>query len=70
MADYNHSLIDAYESGVNEGMAAGLGLRSITLIGYCNFALAIWYGATMILENGYTGGTVVNILFAVMAGYM
>lgn len=70
VANYNKSLIDAYKSGVHEGLAAGLGLGSMMLIIFCSYALAVWYGAKMILERGYTGGTVINVIFAVLTGSM
>ncbi|GJS38632.1 ABC transporter B family member 21-like protein [Tanacetum coccineum] len=68
VADYKNSLIDAYNSSVNEGLAAGAGLGSMLCIMYCSYALAVWYGAKMILERGYTGGTVVNVIMAVLTG--
>lgn len=70
VADYNESLVDAYKSSVNEGLAAGLGFGSMMLIVFCSYALAVWYGAKMILERGYTGGDVVNVIFAVLTGSM
>ncbi|XP_052623558.1 ABC transporter B family member 11-like [Lactuca sativa] len=70
VADYNKSLVDAYKSGVNEGLAAGLGFGTMMLIVFCSYALAVWYGAKMILEKGYTGGDVVNVIFAVLTGSM
>ncbi|CAL8990956.1 unnamed protein product [Prunus brigantina] len=35
-----------------------------------SYALAIWFGGKMILEKGYTGGEVINIVFAVLTGSM
>ncbi|KAJ0699417.1 putative ABC transporter type 1, transmembrane domain-containing protein [Helianthus annuus] len=60
--------MDAYNSGVNEGLAAGLGLGSLVLIMYCSYAMAVWYGAKLVLEKSYTGGTVVNIILALVTG--
>ncbi|KAI3732543.1 hypothetical protein L1987_63749 [Smallanthus sonchifolius] len=70
VADYNNSLLDAYNSSVHEGLAAGLGLGSLICIMFCSYALAVWYGAKMILEKGYTGGDVLTIVFAVLTGSM
>lgn len=55
---------------MNEGLAAGLGFGTMMLIVFCSYALAVWYGAKMILEKGYTGGDVVNVIFAVLTGSM
>ncbi|KAG7995644.1 hypothetical protein I3843_01G120600 [Carya illinoinensis] len=65
---YKKSLTKAYKSGVQEGLAAGLGLGAATFIMFCSYALAIWFGGKMILEKGYTGGDVINVLFAVLTG--
>ncbi|XP_048138825.1 ABC transporter B family member 4-like isoform X2 [Rhodamnia argentea] len=70
IANYNEFLEDAYKSGVREGMAAGLGLGTALLIVFCSYAFAIWFGGKMILEKGYTGGEVLNVIMAVLAGSM
>ncbi|XP_060175041.1 ABC transporter B family member 11-like [Lycium barbarum] len=70
VANYNKSLIKAYKSGANEGLATGLGLGSLFAIIYCSYALAIWYGSRLILEKGYTGGQVLNVIIAVLTASM
>ncbi|KAM5568512.1 hypothetical protein ABKV19_016195 [Rosa sericea] len=65
---YNSSITKAYKSGVQEGLASGLGIGSVMLIIFCSYALAIWYGGKMILEKGYKGGDVINVIFAVLTG--
>ncbi|KAF8008241.1 hypothetical protein BT93_K2038 [Corymbia citriodora subsp. variegata] len=70
IATYNKFLVDAYKSGVHEGMAAGLGLGTAFFIIFCSYALAIWFGGKMILEKGYTGGQVLNVIVAVLTGSM
>lgn len=56
--NYNNSLVKAYKSGVNEGLATGMGLGAVMFIMFCSYALAVWFGAKMIIEKGYTGGQV------------
>ncbi|XVE77403.1 hypothetical protein DITRI_Ditri13aG0059800 [Diplodiscus trichospermus] len=70
ISKYNEFLVTAYRSGVHEGAAAGLGLGVATLIVFCSYALAVWFGGKMILEKGYTGGQVINVILAVMTGSM
>ena len=65
---YNNSLTKAYNSGVQEGLASGLGLGTVVFTIYCSYALAVWYGGKMILEKGYNGGDVINVIFAVLTG--
>ncbi|KAM0053899.1 putative ABC-type xenobiotic transporter [Helianthus debilis subsp. tardiflorus] len=70
VADYNKSLVVAYSSSVHEGLVAGVGLGSMTFILFCSYALAVWFGAKMILERGYTGGHVLTVIFSVLTGSM
>uniref|UniRef100_A0A251TGL4 Putative ATP-binding cassette subfamily C member 9 n=1 Tax=Helianthus annuus TaxID=4232 RepID=A0A251TGL4_HELAN len=68
--DYNKSLVDAYNSSVHQGLATGLCLGLMLLTILCSYALAFWYGAKMILEKGYTGGSVITVMIAVLTGSM
>ncbi|TVU21321.1 hypothetical protein EJB05_30949 [Eragrostis curvula] len=65
---YNKSLKSAYKSGVKEGLAAGLGMGTVMVLLFCGYSLGIWYGAKLILEKGYTGAKVMNVIFAVLTG--
>ncbi|KAF7146796.1 hypothetical protein RHSIM_Rhsim04G0106400 [Rhododendron simsii] len=67
---YNKSLVDAYKSGTHEGLAAGLGFGAVMFVAFCTYSLAIWFGAKMILDRGYTGGDVLNVIVAVLTGSM
>ncbi|KAI7750750.1 hypothetical protein M8C21_013052, partial [Ambrosia artemisiifolia] len=68
VADYNKSLVDAYNASVHESLIAGFGFGSTVFIMFCGYALSVWYGAKLIIERGYTGGDVVTIVFAVLTG--
>lgn len=72
IAVYSKFLVDAYKSGVHEGLAAGLGLGTVMLIIFGGYAMAIWYGAKLIASHkkGYDGGTVINVIMAVLTGSM
>ncbi|GJN32113.1 hypothetical protein PR202_gb20587 [Eleusine coracana subsp. coracana] len=65
---YNKSLKSAYKSGVREGLATGLGMGAVMVLLFCGYSLGIWYGAKLILEKGYTGAKVMNVIFAVLTG--
>ncbi|KAF3967837.1 hypothetical protein CMV_008211 [Castanea mollissima] len=67
---YNKKLRIAYASTVQQGLASGLGLGILLLIMFCSYALAVWYGAKLIIEKGYNGGQVFNIILAIMMGGM
>ncbi|EEF47169.1 ABC transporter B family member 11 [Ricinus communis] len=66
--NYEKFLLAAYHSGAHEGLITGLGLGLFMLILFCSYALAIWFGGKMILEKGYTGGEVINVIIAVLTG--
>ncbi|KAK4741819.1 hypothetical protein SAY87_025407 [Trapa incisa] len=70
IASYNKFIVQAYRLGVYEGSAIGLGLGIFFLTFFCCYALAVWFGGKMILEKGYTGGQVLNVIVAVLTGSM
>ena len=67
---YNEFLKTSYRSTVQQGIAMGLGIGSLLLIVFCSYALAVWYGARLIIEKGYTGGYIINVIMAIMTGAM
>ncbi|KAL4323592.1 hypothetical protein GQ457_11G002000 [Hibiscus cannabinus] len=70
ISNYNKFLVSAYKSGVYEGTAAGLGLGVLFLIVFWSYALAVWFGARMVSDRGYSGGEVITVIFAVLTGSM
>ncbi|KAK8693708.1 hypothetical protein V6N13_071279 [Hibiscus sabdariffa] len=70
ISNYDKFLVCAYRSGVYQGLVSGIGLGLIMLVVFCSYALAVWFGGRMILENGYTGGDVVSVIVAIMTGSM
>ncbi|XP_006644296.1 ABC transporter B family member 4-like [Oryza brachyantha] len=67
---YNMLIKKAYESGLQQGVINGLGLGSIILIFFSSYGLAVWYGSRLIVEKGYNGGDVINVIMAVMISAM
>ncbi|RYR01723.1 hypothetical protein Ahy_B06g080584 isoform E [Arachis hypogaea] len=70
VSSYEKRLEDAYKSGVSEGIAAGMGFGVVTCVIFCGYALAVWYGSKMIMEKGYNGGMVVNVMVAALSASM
>ncbi|KAL2326549.1 hypothetical protein Fmac_025607 [Flemingia macrophylla] len=70
VSSYSRFLSDAYKAGVQEGTIAGAGLGSVMFVIFGGYALAVWFGAKMIIEKGYTGGTVINVIVAVLTASM
>ncbi|KAF5475222.1 hypothetical protein F2P56_007052 [Juglans regia] len=67
---YNKKLRIAYTATVHQGLASGLGVGVVIAIVFCSYGLAVWYGSKLIIERGYDGGQVINVLMAVMTGGM
>lgn len=67
---YNTLTIRAYKATVLEGIATGLGTGGIFSVFFGGYSLAFWYGAKLIINEGYTGGQVVNVVFAMLTGSM
>ncbi|XP_031284461.1 ABC transporter B family member 11-like [Pistacia vera] len=70
ISNYNKFLVTAYKSGVHEGFAGGLGFGLMIALIYCSYALAVWFGGRLILNEGYTGGRVLKVIIAVLTGSM
>lgn len=67
---YNKKLNNAYSCTVEQGLASGLGLGVVLVVIFSSYGLAVWYGSKLILEKGYDGGKVINVIFALMMGGM
>ncbi|KAL8260665.1 hypothetical protein R6Q59_028618 [Mikania micrantha] len=62
---YDKSLRKAYRVEVQQGLVAGIGSGVFMFCVFCCYSLAIWFGGKMIIEQGYTGGQVTNIIIAI-----
>eukprot|EP01018_Ginkgo_biloba_P030655 Gb_29989 [translate_table: standard] len=68
VAEYDRSLRSSYKDVVYQGFAVGFALGFSLLILFYNHALALWYGYELIINQGYSGGKVINIIFSVLQG--
>ncbi|GAB4826504.1 hypothetical protein Ancab_033400 [Ancistrocladus abbreviatus] len=67
---YDTKLEVAYTATVHQGLTSGLGLGSLYFIIFGTYALTIWFGGRMIIEKGYNGGQVLNVIMSMMTGGM
>uniref|UniRef100_A0A0D3EPU9 MDR-like ABC transporter n=1 Tax=Oryza barthii TaxID=65489 RepID=A0A0D3EPU9_9ORYZ len=67
---YNKFIKKAYESALQQGVINGLGLGSIISVFFSSYGLAVWYGSRLIVERGYNGGIVINVIMAIMISAM
>ncbi|CAM8937441.1 unnamed protein product [Rhodiola kirilowii] len=65
---YSRALQNAYKAGAKEGLASGLSTGINKAVLFCSYSLAIWYGGKMISTKEYTGGDIVNVIFATFTG--
>uniref|UniRef100_A0A0E0C6J8 MDR-like ABC transporter n=1 Tax=Oryza meridionalis TaxID=40149 RepID=A0A0E0C6J8_9ORYZ len=70
IAMYNTLIKNAYKATIMEGIIGGFGIGSVFFVVYCSYALAFWYGAKLIISKGYTGGQIINVVFAILTGSM
>ncbi|EYU28160.1 hypothetical protein ABFS82_13G089300 [Erythranthe guttata] len=66
IAKYNKKLEIAYKASAKQGLVSGIGLGSMLLITFTSYAFAVWYGSRLIIDKGYNGGDVVNVILAIM----
>lgn len=70
MEKYDKRLKVAYAATVKQGVVSGVGVGAALLIVFFSYAIATWYGAKLVIEKGYDGGKIVNIMFCVIGGGM
>ncbi|KAJ3070700.1 ATP-binding cassette, sub-B (MDR TAP), member 4, partial [Quaeritorhiza haematococci] len=67
-ARYASKLADAEKIGLKKAWYNGFGLATIMAVIFCSYALAFWYGSTLIPQGIMTGGEVVNVFFSIIIG--
>jgi ATP-binding cassette subfamily B (MDR/TAP) protein 1 len=66
--EYDQALSAPLQVGIKQGFYGGFTTGMANLVAYCGYALAMWYGATRVADGAYTGGEVLNVLFAALIG--
>ncbi|KAF5752776.1 hypothetical protein HS088_TW01G00694 [Tripterygium wilfordii] len=67
---YNSKLGIASAAMVKQGLTSGFGIGTLLLVFFSSYGLAVWYGSKLIIERGYEGGQVINVVLAIMIGGM
>ncbi|KAK1172557.1 hypothetical protein AOXY_G5169 [Acipenser oxyrinchus oxyrinchus] len=65
---YHKNLEDAKNIGIKKAVSLNISKGFAFFVIYASYALAFWYGSTLILDEGYTIGKVLMIFFAVIIG--
>ncbi|KAM6152196.1 ATP-dependent translocase ABCB1-like [Erethizon dorsatum] len=65
---YNNNLEDAKRIGIKKAITANISIGFAFLLIYASYALAFWYGTTLVLSNEYSIGQVLTVFFSVLIG--
>ncbi|KAJ3597609.1 hypothetical protein NHX12_001132 [Muraenolepis orangiensis] len=65
---YHKNLEDAKIMGIKKALSANIAMGFTFLIIYLSYALAFWYGSTLVLSDEYTIGSVLIVFFTVLTG--
>ncbi|XP_070822421.1 ATP-dependent translocase ABCB1 [Chaetodon trifascialis] len=65
---YNKNLENAKTVGIKKAMSSNFAMGITFLMIYLSYALAFWYGSTLVQSQEYTIGTVLTVFFVVLIG--
>lgn len=58
---YHKNLRDAKDVGIKKAISSNIAMGFTFLMIYLSYALAFWYGSTLILSNEYTIGNLLTV---------
>ncbi|XP_077431421.1 ATP-dependent translocase ABCB1-like isoform X1 [Vanacampus margaritifer] len=65
---YRKNLEEAKNMGIKKAMSSNTAMGFTYMMIFLSYALAFWYGSTLVLSKEYTTGTVLTVLFALIFG--
>ncbi|OVA00084.1 ABC transporter [Macleaya cordata] len=65
---YNKILPKTYIFMTRQALASGMGFGVPIAVLYSFYGLAMWYGSKLIVEKGFDGGNITNIIFSLAVG--
>lgn len=65
---YHKNLRDAKDVGIKKALSSNIAMGFTFLMIYLSYALAFWYGSTLILSFEYTVGNLLTVFFVVLIG--
>uniref|UniRef100_A0A8C6YQ13 Phosphatidylcholine translocator ABCB4-like n=1 Tax=Nothoprocta perdicaria TaxID=30464 RepID=A0A8C6YQ13_NOTPE len=65
---YQKNLEDAKRIGIKKAISANISMGIAFFLIYASYALAFWYGTTLILSHEYTLGKVFTVFFSILVG--
>ncbi|XP_072707607.1 ATP-dependent translocase ABCB1 isoform X2 [Ciconia boyciana] len=65
---YHENLEDAKRIGIKKAITSNISMGAAFFLIYASYALAFWYGTTLVLTDDYTIGNVLTVFFSVLIG--
>ncbi|XP_005388031.1 PREDICTED: multidrug resistance protein 1 [Chinchilla lanigera] len=65
---YNKNLEEAKRIGIKKAITANISIGAAFLLIYASYALAFWYGTSLVLSREYSIGQVLTVFFSVLIG--
>ncbi|EDL84316.1 rCG41101 [Rattus norvegicus] len=65
---YNKNLEEAKRVGIKKAITANISIGIAYLLVYASYALAFWYGTSLVLSNEYSIGQVLTVFFSILLG--
>uniref|UniRef100_A0A8C4KYR4 ATP binding cassette subfamily B member 1 n=1 Tax=Equus asinus asinus TaxID=83772 RepID=A0A8C4KYR4_EQUAS len=65
---YNKNLEEAKRIGIKKAITANISMGAAFLLIYASYALAFWYGTSLVLSGEYSIGQVLTVFFSVLIG--
>uniref|UniRef100_A0A8C0L9T3 ATP binding cassette subfamily B member 1 n=1 Tax=Canis lupus dingo TaxID=286419 RepID=A0A8C0L9T3_CANLU len=65
---YNKNLEEAKRIGIKKAITANISIGAAFLLIYASYALAFWYGTSLVLSSEYSIGQVLTVFFSVLIG--
>ncbi|KAL6034361.1 hypothetical protein STEG23_030529, partial [Scotinomys teguina] len=65
---YNNNLEEAKRLGIKKAITSNISMGAAFLLIYASYALAFWYGTSLVLSKEYSIGQVLTVFFSVLIG--
>ncbi|CAO2617616.1 Multidrug resistance protein 2 [Lemmus lemmus] len=65
---YNKNLEEAKNIGIKKAVTGGISIGIAYLLVYASYALAFWYGTSLVLSNEYSVGQVITVFYSILLG--
>lgn len=67
---YHKNLEDAKRMGIKKALSSNIAMGFTFLMIYLSYALAFWYGSTLVLSQEYTIGTLLTVSRHIIINYV